>query len=65
LIDAGQGALFGGLAKGLIPEGPGRPINMWKSPRTWGPKAMDAYSREGLSDDLNTVTNLARKCGCN
>jgi RHS repeat-associated protein len=64
VIDAGQGALYGGLAKGLIPEGPGRPVNMWKSPRTWGPKAIDAYRREGLSDDLNTVTNLARKCGC-
>jgi len=63
-VDAGQGALLGGLADGLIPEGPGRPVNMWKSPRTWGPKAMDAYRREGLSDDLNTVTNLARKCGC-
>lgn len=65
LIDAGQGALFGGLAHGLIPEGPGRPIDKWNSPRTWGPKAMNEYRREGLSDDLNTVTNLARKCGCN
>ena len=54
-----------GLAKIMIPESPGRPINIWKSPRTWGPKAMDEYSREGMSDDLNTVTNLARKCGCN
>jgi RHS repeat-associated protein len=63
-VDAGQGALLGGLADGLIPEGPGRPVNMWKSPRTWGPKAVDAYRREGIGDELNTVTNLARKCGC-
>ena len=64
LIDAGQGALFGGLAHGLVPEGPGRPINKWRSPRTWGPKAMDEYRREGISDELNTLTNMARKCGC-
>lgn len=63
-VDAGQGALLGGLADGLIPEGPGRPINKWSSPRTWGPKAMNEYRKEGISDDLNTVTNLARKCGC-
>jgi RHS repeat-associated protein len=63
-VDAGQGALLGGLADGLIPEGPGRPIDKWNSPRTWGPKAINEYRKEGISDDLNTVTNLARKCGC-
>jgi len=62
-IDIGQGAALGGLAEELVPAGPGRPVNMWKSPRTWGPKATEKYRQEGMGDLLNTVTNLVRKCG--
>jgi RHS repeat-associated protein len=64
--NAVQGAAFGGFADGLVPNGPGGwNFNKWTSPRTFGPKAMDEYAKEGISDGTNTATNLAgRNCSC-
>ena len=66
VVNAVTGAATGGIAHWAVPNGPGGwNFNKWTSPRTFGPKAMQEYAREALSDGANTAIHTAgRNCGC-
>lgn len=69
-LGAALGGLAGGVAEDLIPNGPGRSANPWRSPRTFGPKALQHYARDIAGAGVGTavgagVSNVAgTNCGC-
>jgi RHS repeat-associated protein len=68
--DTAYGALFGAAgeeaAEGLLPVRGGQNFNPFTSPRTFGPKAVQAYTGEGISDALGAEKDLSgrKENGC-
>ena len=67
LSNAATAGVLGPIAEALGPEvRGGQNFNPWTSPRTWGPKATQAYMNENTNDAMNTAAHMAgRDCGCN
>jgi hypothetical protein len=64
------GAATGGVAEviGPVVRG-GQNFNPWRSPRTFGPKAMQKYAQDAITDTLGTEQSMVNtkgrgKCGC-
>jgi RHS repeat-associated protein len=59
-------AVIGPIAEAIGPEvRGGQNFNPWTSPRTWGPKATQAYTNEFNNDAMNTAAHMAgRSCSC-
>ena len=65
LINAGTAGILGPLGEAMTPEVRGGwNFNPWTSPRTWGPKATQAYTHAINDGALNTAAHLGRSCGC-
>lgn len=67
ITHAATAGVIGPIAEAIGPEvRGGQNFNPWTSPRTWGPKATQAYTNENTSDAMNTAAHMAgRDCGCN
>jgi RHS repeat-associated protein len=69
-LNAAIGGSAGAFAEDWIPNGPGRSVNTWESPRTFGPKAIQHYARDivgaGVGTGLGAAVNqmAGTNCGC-